>query len=150
MNDRERFWNKVAVGTSDMCWIWLASKASHGYGQAFVSGEVRLAHRVAYQFAVGAIPPKMFVCHTCDNRACVNPAHLFLGTSTENNADRDAKGRQARGERQGHSKLTASQVIEIRNRRSDGETVRAIAADYSVVPDTISRIVRRKRWGHVA
>lgn len=101
MSDVEdRFWSKVAIG--DGCWEWRAAKNDSGYGQFKLDGKSQQASRVAWLLTHGAIPPETpHVLHNCpdgDNRACVRPTHLWLGTNADNVADRQRKGRQAKGE----------------------------------------------------
>jgi hypothetical protein len=94
-----RFWSKVRI--TPECWLWTARHTRKGYGM-FKQGSLdRLAHRVAWEEVNGPIPPGLCVLHKCDNPPCVRPDHLFLGTQADNIADRDAKGRQARGDRNG-------------------------------------------------
>ena len=103
--DRDHpFWKKVAICDPDECWLWLLSLKSSGYGQAFWEGRNRIAHQVAYEvandmkFARGRIFDKNTecVCHSCDNKICCNPNHLWLGTQKDNIKDRDQKGRRTR------------------------------------------------------
>lgn len=75
------------------CWEWAKSINTHGYGSFWLGGRHLLAHRAAYDIFIGPIPPGMFVCHTCDNRKCINPEHLFLGSVLTNNQDTSKKGR---------------------------------------------------------
>ena len=145
-----RFWKHVAK--TDGCWNWTGAKNRHGYG-AFNIGRhsrVWLAHR--FSALMGGLPvvAGSVVMHTCDNPACVNPAHLRVGTQAENTEDMIAKGRarKARGEAAGKSKFTPAQVREIRELAqslSNGE----IGRRYGVDPSSVWKIVTRRSWAHV-
>ena len=117
-----------------------------GYPVFGWGGKKRKAHRVAYELSRGPIPEGMFVCHRCDNRRCIEPTHLFIGTNADNTADRNSKGRQAKGERSGAAKLTEAQVIQI---RSAAGTHREIAERFGVAPTTIANIRNGENWTHV-
>lgn len=91
MKPEERFWRKVEKGPG--CWLWKASLRNR-YGQFGVKpGYIEFAHRFSYELKYGAVPKGLFVCHSCDNKICVNPKHLFLGTALDNNRDCWNKGR---------------------------------------------------------
>src|SRR5678809_664219 len=120
MRTREEFEAALHPGTNTGCLLWPRTRINSGYGSLSWQGKPKLAHRLAWEFAHGPIPPKMCVLHKCDTRLCCNPDHLFLGTHLDNTMDMHAKGRwidppnRARGERHGMSKLTAAKVAEIR------------------------------------
>lgn len=107
----------------------------------------RGAHRASFEFYKHPIPNKAQVLHRCDLPCCVNPDHLFLGSVAENAADKIAKGRDARGERNGQAKITEDDVRAI---RSDPRTNVAISKAYGVSETTVSEIKNRVWWKHVA
>lgn len=122
------------------CWEWNGGRHRNGYGKAARGGKTRTTHRLAYEAWNGPIPDGMAVLHRCDNRPCMNPAHLFLGTIAENHADMRSKGRQ-----NDPQKLTDAQVAEIRSAYTGvrGEQT-VLAHQYGVSLATISLIVRGK------
>ena len=153
----ERFWPRVNIPVlsqgellSDDSWEWQGGVAKRtGYGRVWHKGETRLAHRVSYELAYGAIPDDTLVCHHCDNRPCVRPDHLFIGSHQDNHDDRGAKGDTARGERIAQHVLTEPQVVEIKRRLNSGESQTAIAEDFPVGRVTVGCIARGTRWAHV-
>lgn len=147
-----RFFSQVMVGKADSCWEWLGNVNSNGYGHFSFKDRHLLAHRMSFEFFGGEIPDRMVVMHSCDNRLCVNPQHLRVGTQADNLQDAAQKGRMfrpdTRGERNGNTRLTKSDVDEIRQRLSVGLRQKDIAAAFGVHPDTIHNIKHGKTWGH--
>jgi hypothetical protein len=160
-----RFWSKVRK--SDGCWEWTASKRFKGYG-AFVwpseSGDIvqGRAHRFSWLVHRGEIPPGMCCLHKCDNPACVNPDHLWLGTKAENNRDMIAKGRRVVGGTWcGFGKYHRG--VSHHNAKMTPDTVRALRADriamkwgwirlgrkYGISHRAARDIATRKTWRQV-
>jgi hypothetical protein len=179
-DDEMRFWNKVAIG--DGCWEWQGSLTDDGYGLNWDRAWPRRAHRASWTIAHGPIPAGLMVLHNCpggDNRRCVRPSHLWLGTHEQNMADRNAKGRTATGARNGatlhpenlargdrngararpemlprgeqhrDAKLTVELVLEVRRRVAAGESQRSVARAMGVGPSTVRDVVRRATWTHI-
>lgn len=112
----ELFWPRVQK--SEGCWLWTGAKDRYGYGEWIgvklpFRGRIK-PHRASWLLHFGDIPQELWVLHKCDNRSCVRPDHLFLGTPLDNNQDMAAKGRSARGESQHSAVFAEEQVREIR------------------------------------
>lgn len=145
-----RFWEKVQK--TDTCWIWLGAIDNVGYGSIRINGQTFRSHRVSYELKYGSIPNNdLCVLHRCDNRRCVNPDHLFLGTKKDNTFDMINKGRaiHPKGIDCSSHKLSENQVLEIRMRYANGESTRKITKDYPVSASTIWAIVTMKKWSHL-
>lgn len=142
----KRFWNKVQIADDSSCWPWTATKIRKGYGRFNLKGENLLAHRVAWELSKGKIPSGLHVLHRCDNPSCCNPTHLFLGTNNDNVKDKINKGRLRQGVDLPYSKLTAEEIIAIRN--SD-KTQRWLAEHYNVGAATICNIKNRRTYKNV-
>lgn len=151
----DRFEAWVERTPLDGCWIWIGTLWPNGYGycrtESRRNSPRELAHRLSWRLHVGEIPVGMNVCHRCDVRSCVNPAHLFLGTQLDNVRDMDAKGRRVnaapKGERHANSKLREADVLAI---AKDVTTPRSVLAGrYMIDEETVSRIRARKAWTHL-
>jgi hypothetical protein len=139
---QERFWTRVDMKLGDGCWEWTGARHRDGYGQVKIGGRVKKAHRVAWALANGPIPSGGCVLHSCDNRACVRPSHLFLGTHSDNMADMAAKGRAVSPT----AKLTQEDVQLIKGRLAVGHRQVDIAHDFGVSQSQISHIRRGVNW----
>lgn len=142
----ERFNSHFERRGPDECWPWTATLDAHGYGHFKINGRFHGAHRVALAWATGGMRSDLHALHSCDNPRCVNPAHLRWGTHQENVRDRNARSRQARGERNGRSKLTADQARQIREMPG---SMRSIGKLFGINGSVVAEIKRGERWSHV-
>lgn len=160
--DIARFWSKVDVRGPDECWPWKAGVSERGYGVISIRQGSFRANRVSLLID-GRDPGELLACHSCDTPRCCNPAHLWVGTSADNNADMTAKGRQVfprgedsfparhperlpRGDAHVNSKLRAADIPNI---RADARVLRIIAEDYGVSQALICLVKSRKMWAHI-
>lgn len=148
-----RFWSKVSAVESG-CWEWQASTFKTGYGAFSVGRRMKYAHRLSYRMFFGE-PGELFVCHHCDNRKCVNPAHLFLGTPKDNTDDMRRKGREENppvhvGESHPRAIITAEDVREIRRLSAEGLSAPKIAARFGLKSSTTIYNIRcGLQWGSI-
>lgn len=138
-----RFWSKVQK--TDTCWLWSAAvrRKDDGYGAFWLDGRHQPAHRVAYELVHGRLPPKVVLAHKCDNPRCVNPGHLFVTDQAGNMADKVSKGRQARGERGGNSRLSDESAARIREAVLFGARSADLAGVHGVSRQHIWKIASR-------
>jgi hypothetical protein len=143
------FWERA--DKSGECWEWLGRKNWRGYGQITSKWfKTVQAHRIAYELTFGPIPAGLLCCHTCDNRGCVNPAHLFVGTDRDNVQDMLRKGRSSRvGSKNPHAKLTEAQIPLIRQAWMDGALMTDLGREFGVSDSAIQEIVAGHTWRHV-
>lgn len=145
-DDRARF--EVKVDRTDDCHEWQSHRDRDGYGRFWLNGGHEQAHRVAYFIENGELPP--VVRHDCDNPSCVNPDHLRGGTRLDNIRDRQARDRQAKGQRNGRAKLDEETVIELRRRKKKEDvTYRELAKEMGVSRAAVAEAVRGETWKHV-
>ena len=148
----ERFWARVHK--TETCWLWhgkLSGTKPWLYGEFNNNGNRIRAHRFSWELHNGNIPVGMLVCHHCDNPPCCNPAHLWLGTSKDNAADRDAKGRQEffKGEDHNMARLTESDVRKIRSMYLSGIRGKKLDGAFLIAKGYGWRIANRRAWSHV-
>lgn len=151
---KERFLDKVTYEPNTGCWLWLGACQSGGYGFMAIDATRKnrkssAAHRISYILFKGDIPNEIVVCHTCDVCSCVNPDHLFLGTNADNSKDMVLKGRQAKGESQGASKLKSDYVLKIMDMCNNGVSKIEISRIFNVTKENIYSICSGETWGHL-
>jgi hypothetical protein len=160
---RRAFWSRVEKRGPDECWP-MVGRNLRGYGIISVGGKNCRANRVCWTMHFGAIPSGLWVLHKCDNPACVNPSHLWLGTVHDNNADKISKNRQskgwnsgahtkperkARGEAVKNAKLNNEIVLEIRRKHRAGLRYRQIANDCRTTVSQVAKVITGTSWAHV-
>lgn len=148
-----RFWEKV--NKADSCWNWTAATfQGNGYGMFSIEHHPYRAHRVSWVLSYGKIPENLYVLHTCDNRLCVNPGHLWVGTHIDNMQDMWNKGRGVAtenylsGEAAPQAKLTEEQVLYIRENCST-YSQRELASMFKVMRSTIRHVIKGTTWKHL-
>lgn len=146
VDEKKYILERVAINDDTGCWEWAGAFFSNGYARAGLNGFSQRASRMSYEIFKGKIPDDMLMCHTCDNRKCVNPDHLFIGTPKDNSKDMVAKGRSLRGEKHHNSKLTEKAVITIRGSKKSKEF---LAKKYQVSIFTIIDVLNGRTWKHV-
>lgn len=140
--DVSRFWSLVARGSAEQCWLWLGDTDGHGYGIFHWHGRKQGAHALALSFTTGEYRAKdLDTCHSCDNPICVNPSHLRFDTRLSNVADMHARNRDRNA-----SKLSADDVVLIRQRRAAGARQKDLAEQFGITDGQVSMIVRGLRW----
>lgn len=139
-----RFWRMVQSGQSDQCWPWLGETDRNGYGVFTYHGVRKPAHEMALSFSIGEKRlPDHDTCHSCDNPPCVNPAHLRFDTRASNVRDMLERGGHDRGQ-----KLTAADVVRLRERRAMGARQKDLADEFGITNGSVSMIVRGLHWRH--
>lgn len=146
---QERIEAKVLRIPEAGCWVWMGSTQVRGYGELISNKRKHLAHRASYETFVGKIPKGMYVCHACDNVACVNPNHLFLGTQKQNLQDMASKGRSTWGEKNPQAKLTVEQVKKIKRGFAQGSTDTELATQFNMSRQAINSIRNNKLWSYI-
>lgn len=139
------FWILVVKNKTTKCMEWIGSTRNNGYGTYKRTG---LAHRVSYEMEFGEIPKGKYVCHSCDNRKCVNPKHLWLGTAIENSRDAVRKGRIRFGNNHHTTTVTEEGAVIAYDMLKSGVKAKEIAAKFNVSVATIYNAVNRVRTNY--
>lgn len=126
------------------CLLWTKCLNTDGYPRANVNGDVNTkVHRLVWELYNGKSAAGLVVRHKCDNPRCINPEHLELGTSADNNRDRDLRGRH------GWAKVTREQVEDIRQQRKDGASAKQLAEKYNMSVRNMYSLLSKHHWKHV-
>jgi hypothetical protein len=146
--DIDKFWARVCK--YEHCWIWTGGLTRGGYAAFTIKRKTWRGARFVWTITNGHIPLGLHVLHSCDNRLCVNPSHLFLGTNQDNIDDKVRKNRQRKGETVPNAKLTSEIVKNARNRyNSENITHEQLASELGISRSVLSKAIRGDTWAHV-
>lgn len=145
----ERFSEKYKVNQETGCWEWIACIGTNGYGAIGFNGKKTSAHRIAYELFNNEIPEGMHVCHRCDNRKCVNPDHLFIGTRQDNMDDMKSKKRQVYGEKHPSTQFSEQDIFNIFEKYSKGMSALGISREYQCERTQIWQILTGRTWKYL-
>lgn len=148
---QDAFYRYIPSQEPDKCWLWRNNP--NNYGHFMFNGKVYKAHRFSYEMYKGPIPEGLLVCHHCDTPGCVNPEHLFIGTLKDNAIDMVNKGRHKgsahSGEKHHNAKLTKEQVILIRKKAENGESIKNLSNLFGITRSHVQNIVNHIAWKHI-
>lgn len=134
---KERLMEKMTPAPNG-CWEWTGGMRADGYGLVWFEGKAQRAHRIAYQVLKGPLDTKDVLCHKCDNRKCINPDHIFIGSRADNVRDAASKNRMPHGKSHWNATLSDAQIAMIRS--IEGVTYTEIARQFGVAQSTVSRL----------
>lgn len=152
---KDRFAEKFQRGADDQCWPWTAGTNGAGYGMLWSpeAGRKVLAHRYSFEIHYGPLNADDLVLHSCDNRACVNPAHLRAGSHKENVSDMDSRGRRVSNARKGetncNARMTADAVIRLRQRYIAGDALADLVRDFGCTENALTDYTSGRSWRHL-
>lgn len=148
---------RCSIDPDTECWNWANCIQGNGYGRIRYDGKTRYVHRLAFELTHGSLPKGKDICHSCDNRKCCNPDHLFSGSRLENMRDCQAKGRVSRGllhsvkitpgiRTKKLNKLSLEKAKDIRRKHAEGKTTFELAREYVVDVSSIRLVIAHKTW----
>lgn len=146
----KRLWSKVKISSDNECWEWQGTKTTAGYGVIRINYKLNYAHRLAWEIEnKSEIPEKGTICHHCDNPACCNPKHLFLGTQADNVRDAAKKGRMPKGENHFRSFISGDDVRQIRHLGLTDMSKREIGEKFGMSRQAVTDILYKRTWAHI-
>lgn len=146
----DKLWSKIDIGLENECWMWKGCQSTAGYGVIRINYILKYAHRLAWELHnEKSIPPKISVCHSCDNPPCCNPDHLFLGSQADNMRDAKNKGRMPHGVLHHGTDLTEKDIRKIRYLGQTDIPHQEIGDYFSISRMSVNDIIHKRTWGHI-